>query len=181
MMTAFRLAVGMAAIFVASSSAARAETPVERGKYLVAIMGCTDCHTPGSFLGHPDPSRFLAGSDVGFAIPGEGVFVGRNLTPDIETGLGGWTKEQIVVALTTGNRPDGRMLAPAMPWNDFSHLTRTDAMAVAAYLKSLPPIRNEVPGPFGPDETPPTLVMTVVPGAAYAGMAKAPAASSSDK
>ncbi|HLH49405.1 MAG TPA: cytochrome c, partial [Roseiarcus sp.] len=62
------------------SAPAAAETPVERGKYLVTIGGCSDCHTPGSFLGKPDAERYLGGSDVGFAIPGMGVFVGRNLT-----------------------------------------------------------------------------------------------------
>ncbi|HEX3972196.1 MAG TPA: cytochrome c [Stellaceae bacterium] len=153
---------------------AGAETQLERGKYLVTIMGCTDCHTPGSFLGHPDMSRFLGGSDVGFAIPGLGVFPGRNLTPDPETGLGKWTTQQMVTAFTTGVRPDGRILAPIMPYDDFKTLTKGDALAIAAYLKSLKPVKNAVPGPFGPNETPTTFVMTVVPGAVYAGMPKPP-------
>jgi mono/diheme cytochrome c family protein len=153
---------------------AGAETQLERGKYLVTIMGCTDCHTPGSFLGHPDMSRFLGGSDVGFAIPGLGVFPGRNLTPDAETGLGKWTTQQMVTAFTTGVRPDGRILAPIMPYDDFKTLTKGDALAIAAYLKSLKPVKNAVPGPFGPNETPTTFVMTVVPGAVYAGMPKPP-------
>ena len=58
------------------------------GKYLVTISGCNDCHTPGYFFGKPDMSRFLGGSDVGFEIPGLGVFVGPNITPDRETGIG---------------------------------------------------------------------------------------------
>jgi mono/diheme cytochrome c family protein len=154
--------------------AASAETQVEHGKYLVTIMGCTDCHTPGSFLGHPDMARFLGGSDVAFAVPGLGVFAGRNLTPDPETGLGKWTTQQIVTAFTTGVRPDGRILAPIMPYEDFKTLTRADALAIAAYLKSLKPVKNAVPGPFGPNETPTTFVMTVVPGAVYASMPKPP-------
>jgi mono/diheme cytochrome c family protein len=153
---------------------ASAETQRERGKYLVTFGGCSDCHTPGNFLGHPDMSRFLGGSDVGFAIPGRGVFVGGNLTPDPETGLGKWTTEQVVTAFTTGIRPDGRILASVMPWQDFAHLTKSDALAIAAYLKSLPPVKNAVPGPFGPNDTPTTFVMTVVPGAVYAGMPKPP-------
>ena len=100
---------------VVSLQAGAAESQVERGKYLVTFGGCSDCHTPGSFLGHPDMAKYLGGSDVGFAIPGLGVFVGRNLTPDKETGLGGWTSKQIVTAITTGKRPDGRELAPIMP------------------------------------------------------------------
>ena len=54
---------------------------VARGKYLVGLMSCTDCHTPGHFLGKEDATKFLGGSDVGFGIPGLGVFVGPNLTP----------------------------------------------------------------------------------------------------
>jgi mono/diheme cytochrome c family protein len=61
---------------------------LERGKYLVTFGGCLDCHTPGYFFGKPDFSRYLGGSDVGFLLPGLGIFVGPNLTPDKETGLG---------------------------------------------------------------------------------------------
>jgi mono/diheme cytochrome c family protein len=169
------LAVGALAIALGAwTHNATAETQVERGKYLVTLGGCSDCHTPGSFLGHPDTARFLGGSDVGFAIPGLGVFVGRNLTPDPETGLGKWTTQQIVTAFTTGVRPDGRILAPIMPYEAFKSLTNADARAIAAYLKTLKPVKNAVPGPFGPSETPTTFVMTVVPGAVYASMPKPP-------
>jgi mono/diheme cytochrome c family protein len=153
---------------------AAAETQLEHGKYLVTLGGCSDCHTTGSFLGHPDTARFLGGSDVGFSIPGLGVFVGRNLTPDPETGLGKWTTQQIVAAFTTGVRPDGRILAPIMPYEALGHLTKSDALAIAAYLKSLKPVKHAVPGPFGPNETPTTFVMTVVPGSVYASMPKPP-------
>jgi hypothetical protein len=79
-----------------------------------------------------------------------------------------------VTAFTTGIRPDGRILASIMPYDDFKSLTKADALAIAAYLKSLKPVKNAVPGPFGPDETPTTFVMTVVPGAVYASMPKPP-------
>lgn len=172
-----RFAVAVAAAITtisAIASAAHAESLVERGKYLVVIGGCSDCHTPGSFLGKPDMTRFLGGSDVGFAIPGLGVFAGRNLTPDKETGLGKWSTKQIITAFTTGVRPDGRILAPIMPWKALSHLSKSDARAIAAYLKSLKPVKNAVPGPFGPSETPSTFVMTVLPGNVYAGLPKPP-------
>ena len=135
---------------------------VERGKYLVNLALCTDCHTPGYFFGKPDMARFLGGSEVGFHIPDLGVFHGPNLTPDNETGLGRWSTEQIVTAFTTGTRPDGRILASIMPWHAFSQLTRQDAQAIAAFLKSLPPVSNKVPGPFGPSETPTSFVFKVV-------------------
>src|SRR5687767_12596685 len=135
---------------------------INRGKYLVTLGLCTDCHTPGYFFGKPDMARYLAGSEVGFEIPGLGVFHGRNLTPDVETGIGAWSADEIVTAIQTGTRPDGRILAPIMPWHAFAELTKPDAYAIAAYLKSLPPVANQVPGPFGPTETPTSFVFKVV-------------------
>ena len=120
-------------------------------------------HTPGYFFGKPDMSRFLGGSDVGFEIPGLGVFPGRNITPDKETGIGSWTPEQIVVAIQTGQRPDGRTLAPIMPWHAFAHLTADDAMAIAAFLQSVKPVSNQIPDPFKPGDTVSTFLMRIIP------------------
>jgi mono/diheme cytochrome c family protein len=161
---------------VVGTSVAAADTVVERGKYLVAVIGCGDCHTPGYFLGKPDITKSLAGSNVGFAVPGLGVFVAPNLTPDQDTGLGKWTAEQIVAAITKGERPDGRILAPVMPWNDLSHLAKEDAVAIAAYLKSLPPIQNKVSGPFGPSEEASGLVFSIQPSNVYNSLPKPPPA-----
>ena len=108
-------------------------------------------------------ARFLSGSEVGFEIPGLGVFYGPNLTPDQETGLGKWSTEEIVTAITKGQRPDGRVLAPIMPWHAFANLTQDDSRAIVAFLKSLPPVKNKVPGPFGPSEKPTSFVMKIVP------------------
>ena len=105
----------------------------------------------------------LGGSDVGFELPGLGVFHGPNLTPDRETGLGNWTDAQILAALQTGVRPDGRVLAPIMPWHAFAQLTKQDADAIVAFLRSLPPVAHKVPGPFGPTEAPTSFVMKIVP------------------
>ncbi len=163
------------ALLALSLQPARAADPqVARGQYLVALGGCTDCHTPGNFFGKPDMARFLGGSDVGFSVPHLGVFVGPNLTSDRETGLGNWTREQIVTAITKGVRPDGRELAPPMPWRGMSKLTRDDALAIAAYLQSLPPVRNKVAGPFGADEKPTVFVMSVLPPAVFADLPKPP-------
>ena len=164
---AWSAAAAALALACAPLSTAMAGDPaVERGKYLVNIAGCNDCHTPGYFLGKPDMARFLGGSEVGFEIPGLGVFHGPNLTPDKETGLGGWTDAQILTALQKGTRPDGRMLAPIMPWHAFANLTPQDAQAIVAFLRSLPPVKNKVPGPFGPNEQPTSFVMKIVPPAA---------------
>ncbi len=137
------------------------EAQIERGRYLTQIAGCSDCHTPGHFLGQPDTVRFLGGSDVGFEVPGVGIVYGPNLTPD-PTGLGNWSADEIVTAIRTGATPDGRGLIPVMPWPNLSALSDEDAYAIAAYLQSLEPIANEVPGPIPPGEPAPSFVMRVV-------------------
>ena len=154
-------AVAATLLVMTLGAAAHAENSVSRGGYLATIMGCGDCHTPGHFLGKPDMARKLSGSDVGFQVPGLGYFWGPNLTPDPETGLGRWSKAQIITALRTGTRPDGRVLAPSMPWRAFATLTEADAGAIATYLKSLPPTKRRVPGPLGADARPTEPYMMV--------------------
>lgn len=155
----------IAVVFAGLSSVANAADPeaVARGKYLVTIASCHDCHTPGYFFGKPDMARYLGGSDVGFEVPGLGVFVGPNLTPDKATGLGNWTDAQVIAAFQTGARPDGRLLAPIMPYHAFANLTPVDAGSIVAFLRSLPPVSHKVPGPFGPTEAPTSFVMKIVP------------------
>jgi mono/diheme cytochrome c family protein len=156
---AFAGAVALAAL---SAAPAAAETQLERGKYLVTIMDCTGCHTPGALIGKPDMARYLGGADVGFQIPTVGIFYPPNLTPDRETGLGAWSAAEIVDAVRKGVRPDGRMLVPVMPFPSYSALSDADAMALAVYLKSLPPVKHTVPGPIGSAEKAPAPYLTVV-------------------
>jgi mono/diheme cytochrome c family protein len=120
--------------------------PAERGRYLVHAMQCPLCHTPISeTTGAYDTSHFLAGGMRVSAWPW-GVWYSRNLTPDGATGLGAWSEDAIVAAITRGVRPDGTRLDPmAMPWPWFSRLTAGDARAIAAYLRTLPPVANAVP------------------------------------
>jgi mono/diheme cytochrome c family protein len=159
----FTLLAASALAFQAFTAGAADDAQIARGEYLVTIGGCNDCHTPGYFFGKPDSSRFLGGSDVGFEIPGQGVFVGRNITPDKETGIGSWTREQIVAAIQTGHRPDGRVLAPIMPWHAFAHLSEEDATAIAAFLQSVKPVRHQVPGPFKPGDKVATFMFRILP------------------
>jgi mono/diheme cytochrome c family protein len=160
---ALALVVVVPALLTPAGEATAQDSQIRRGQYLVTLGGCNDCHTPGYFFGKPDMTRFLGGSEVGFEIPGLGVFHGPNLTPDAETGLGAWSLDQIAVAITKGQRPDGRELAPIMPWHAFANLTAQDVRAIAIYLRSLPPVKNRVPGPFGPSEHPTSFVMKIVP------------------
>ncbi len=168
MRTSAGIALAAAAALTVAATAtllpkAHAESQLERGKYLVTLAGCNDCHTPGFFLGKPDMAKYLGGSDVGFEIPGLGVFPGRNITPDKETGIGNWTADQIATALTTGKRPDGRMLAPIMPYHSFSYLTKEDVAAIVAFLQSIPPVKNQVAGPFDPGQNVSIFTFRVLP------------------
>src|SRR5262245_39451500 len=134
----------------ATPAAMTPEQKVARGAYLVSAGSCNDCHTPGTMYGVADSTRLLGGSELGWEGPW-GVVYARNLTPH-ETGLGAWTDEQIATAIRTGNRPDGRMLSEMMPWKNLAHLTEEDALAIAAYLKSLAPVDHKVPDPVPPGQ-----------------------------
>ena len=152
------------ALLVVIAGPSFAETPVERGEYLTEIMVCVECHTPGVLSGQP-PGPMLSGSEVGYEIPFQGVYFGANLTPDNETGLGTWSEDDIVKAIRTGERPDGRILSAVMPSRSFARLTDEDAYAIAAYLKSLPPTSNQTMGAYGPTETPPGMYYKfIIPG-----------------
>jgi len=133
-----------------------------RGEYLATIMDCGGCHTTGALVGQPDPQRYLGGSNVGFQIPNLGTFYPPNLTPDTETGLGKWSEEDIIRAVRTGMRPDGRMLAPVMPYHNYGKLTDADAQALAAYLKSVKPVQYAAPTLAGPSQTPTAPYLAVV-------------------
>ncbi len=134
-----------------AAKARPAMSRVERGRYLVTLMGCNDCHTPGALYGAPDFKRQLSGSEVGWKGPW-GVSYPRNLTPDAETGIGKWSEKEIVAALRTGMRPNGTVLQPPMPWPNCTQLTDEDAFAVAAYLKSIPAVSHKVPDLLAPGQ-----------------------------
>lgn len=141
-------ALGMLAAASASGGTNAVSERTKHGRYLVELAGCGHCHTPGHFRGKEDELRDLAGGDVGFEVPGAGTVVGPNLTPDLATGLGAWTDRQIDTAIRGGVRPDGRVLSPVMPWQNFAHMSDADVQSIIAYLRTLKPVSNKVPGPF---------------------------------
>ena len=129
------------------STATAAMTPeqkVARGKYLVSVLGCNDCHTPGGLYGAPDMNRMLSGSELGWTGPW-GTSYPANLTPDPTTGLGNYTDDDIVTALRTGHKKSGAAILPPMPWPIYANLTDDDAYSVAAFLKSIPPVVHAAP------------------------------------
>jgi len=153
---------------------------VDRGKYIVTIASCEDCHSPKIFTAMgpiPDTTRALSGHPGGIPkmpidkkvlVPGNWVllcpdltcFVGpfgvsfpANLTPDSTTGLGAWTEEVFVNTMRSGKhlgQPGGRPILPAMPWANIGKMTDEDLKSVFTYLQSIPPIKNQVPAPLTP-------------------------------
>ncbi len=166
--------------------AAIEQSPAERGKYLVNVGGCHDCHTPKVMspagLPLPDSARLLSGHPADAPYPTWnlsdlqqnnalgltnpmltawagpwGVSFAINLTPDMETGIAEWTEESFIQAMRTGKhqgQPNGRDILPPMPWQNMAQMTDSDLKAVWAYLRTLPPIQNQVPLPVPPG-TPP--------------------------
>jgi mono/diheme cytochrome c family protein len=128
-------------------SAASAETLLERGGYLVnAVMACDGCHTPrgpgGVFVME---KRFSGGSQL-WDTPKYTV-KGSNITPDRDTGIGAWSEADLKRALVDGVRPSGVPLAPQMPFAFYKVLTARDLDALVGYMRSIPPVRNEVQAP----------------------------------
>ena len=167
-------AAALVAVNVACALKKKAPTPaerIERGKYLVAVVGCSDCHTPmkmGEKGPEPDLSHFLAGhpASVGKLPPARaqgpwlwagaatntavsgpwGTSYAANLTPDQMTGMGVWTEDMFVKAMREGKHMgQSRPIMPPMPWQDFGKMTDEDLVSIFAYLKSLPPVSNRVP------------------------------------
>jgi len=147
-----------------------------RGKYLVTVAGCNDCHTPwtmGPAGPHPDMTRMLSGHPQDVALPPPpaaegpwlvsaaatntawsgpwGVSFTANLTPHLETGLGRWTLRNFVDTIRSGRHLGrGRPILPPMPIPMYKHFTDEDLQAIYLYLQSIPPIDNRVPEPLPP-------------------------------
>ena len=146
-----RIGIAAGAWLLAVSSGALAETPVERGGYLVnTIMACGNCHSPRDAEGKSIADRAFSGG----LVFNTSAFIATapNITPDKETGIGSWSDAEIRHALVEGTRPDhGRLagvpLAAIMPANFYKALLPEDLDAVVAYLRSVKAIRNEVAAP----------------------------------
>ncbi|WP_202801980.1 c-type cytochrome [Rhodovulum sp. PH10] len=148
-----RAAPGMPGAVLAGPG--QAADPVARGRYLTRAGMCGLCHTEVSRGGIYRDERYLAGGIRIGAHP-QGVFVSRNLTPDPATGLGHWSEDEIARAIRSGRTADGRLLNVwSMPWIFLHNISQPDALAIARYLKTLPPVKNPVPRPlhYGAVET----------------------------
>jgi hypothetical protein len=148
-----------------------------RGKYLVTVAGCNDCHTPwkiGPAGPEPDMTRMLSGHPGEMELPPPpqlppgpwvvtaagtntawsgpwGVSFTANLTPDPETGLGKWTLRNFTDTIRTGRHLGrGRPILPPMPIPMYKHFTDEDLAAIYGYLQTIPVVKNRVPEPLPP-------------------------------
>jgi len=124
-----------------------ADSPVQRGRSLVATMACGHCHTPVDREGRGLPGlAFAGGMKMRLVVWGD--VVSANLTSDNETGLGRYGDDDIKRALTRGIKHDGsRMLPFPMGWPAYAHLTPQDQDAIVAFLRTIPPVKNQIPPP----------------------------------
>jgi len=117
---------------------------VAYGDYIVnALAHCFECHTPMGPDGMPDMAKLGAG---GFLIELAPEMTVRtpNITPDPETGIGSWSDDDIKKAITQAVTPEGQKLSPPMPYPFFKNMTDEDLDAVVAYLRTVPPVKNQV-------------------------------------
>ena len=148
-----------------SATVAGAETPVERGEYLVrGPMGCGNCHTPQG-PGGPDMAKELAGGQLVIDDPMMKAY-SSNITP--AGAVGQWSDAELARAIREGLRPDGSLIGPPMPFSLYKELSDTDLAAIVAFLRTLPPIENDAPKsvyniPLPPAYGPPVTHVADIP------------------
>ena len=136
----------VAGFYATQEAAARAD-PIKRGAYLAETLGCAMCHTPIDEQRRAIPGLRMAGG-LRIRLEPYGDYPAGNLTSDRATGLGTWTDDEIKQVITRGILRDGTRLLPyPMDWPSFSTLSATDLDAIVKYLRTLPPIVNDVPEP----------------------------------
>ena len=122
------------ALLTVSTPSPAEEDAERRGEYLVRAGGCFSCHTAAG-------GQKLAGGRA-LTTP-FGTFYSPNITPDPETGIGRWTDTEFLRALREGVRPGGTNYFPVFPYPSFTGITDSDALAIKAYLFSLPAVRQQ--------------------------------------
>jgi mono/diheme cytochrome c family protein len=135
------------ATLLATTSLTQAQTPVERGKYLVeGVLTCGNCHSPRGPGGVIDTTKLYSGGPQTWDEPTFTV-KGANITPDQDTGIGKWSADDMKKAIQHGVRPTGVPLAPIMPYGFYKVFTPADLDAVVGYLRTAPAVRNQVQAP----------------------------------
>ena len=146
-------ALGLA---LATSVVARAQQPdmqsfevIQHGRYMATAADCTACHTA------PGGKPFAGGGALETPF---GTLLAPNITPDLQTGIGGWTDDEFVSAVKNGIGGHGIHLYPAMPYTYYTKMSRADVLAIRAYLATIDPVQNKVianqlPFPFNQRES----------------------------
>lgn len=128
-----------------TTAGASEDALLKRGTYLVeTITACANCHSPK----YPMTAEVVEGMDyAGSFMIHEDNFTAYapNITMDVETGIGGWTDEEIIVAIRDGFRPDGSLVRPPMPVPFYRAISNYDARAIVAYLRTIKPVKNVTP------------------------------------
>ena len=144
------------ALLVLGTMAARAQNPdkqsfevIEHGRYMATAADCSACHTA------PGGKPFAGGGALETPF---GILLAPHITPDLATGIGGWTDDEFVNAVQNGIGHGGIHLYPAMPYTYYTKMTREDVIAIRAYLDTVEPVQNKVianqlPFPFNQRET----------------------------
>lgn len=142
----------------ASQHAAESDAAIEQGRYLVELLACGTCHTDGALAGEPNFERRLAGSGVGIAYSNPlgderpGIVYPANITPDDATGIGRWSRQQLIDAIRMGEGGHGARRLQVMPWQAYSKISEQDANAIAAYLENVAPVVHSVPASVEPGQ-----------------------------
>jgi mono/diheme cytochrome c family protein len=146
-MRSFTRKICFATVFLAAAGSALAQTPMERGRYLVeGILTCGNCHTPRGPGGMLDIARRHAGGPQVWDTAEYNVRP-SNITRDKGTGIGGWSAEGVKRAIHDGKRPNGQQISPQMPYAFYRIFTPADLDAVVAYVRSQPAVSNKVAPP----------------------------------
>lgn len=120
-----------------------------RGEYLVRdVTDCLGCHAEHDWTAHDAPllpNTLGAGQDMNMLKGFPGKVYAPNITPDVETGMGSWSDDQLGRAIREGVGHDGRALFPFMPYSGFRYMSDEDLAAVIVYLRSLPPVHKQQP------------------------------------
>ena len=134
-MDAMRLLLLVTCVLVFSAGVAGAASPadVARGKYVFGAAAGCGCHTEPKGAANAGGRKFEGPFGTVYA---------ANITPDRETGIGGWTDEQIITAIRSGRRPNGERLLPVHPFTSFNGMAEEDLKALAAFLRTVPPVRR---------------------------------------
>ena len=142
---------GLAAAGMVAAQVCMAATPEERGEYLVqGPMGCGNCHTP---MGPEGP---MAGMDLAgtLILDQDGIKAySANITPGGRVAQ--WSDAELAKAIREGIRPDGSVIGPPMPFALYRYISDSDLAAIVAYLRTVPPVDNEVPASAYPFPLPP--------------------------